>query len=326
MDTKLQTLCDSLVENKHMLSQTFKYNLDLINLTTAYLFAAAGKQADGEALKAAEALIKEKTGKFSIFRSKVSVPLCAKMVLSGEPEAYFDRVFQLHELVNEGKRSSSEYNVLTAQILEEHAGDQDPQTILERSRELYARMKKEHPWLTSKEDLILASLLAAKDTDLDRLNLEMEACFQTLKEHFRDANAVQSMSHVLALGNQTADEKCGRMVRLVEGLKAEGHKYGSGFTLAALAGLALLEVSVEQLVREIAEADDYLEEQKGFGNFRLGADKRRMFAAQLVQLLHQAESPEAGEIMLGGAIAYTIAMEVTMIIIMCSVIPVTVAN
>lgn len=326
MNSSLQEKCDLLVENKKIIADTFKWNADTMNLAAALLFTAAGRRAESDALKSAEELLRRETGAFSVFRGTIKAPLLCKMLLSGRPEDFLKQTVKFYELLNHKKWFSSEYNALAAAILAEHAAENDGTAVIERTNEMYALMKRQHPWLTSGEDIVLAAILAATEADISTLAAEAERNYVRLKNVFRNSDAARSLSLVLAMNEKPAEEKCARVFQLYDGLKEAGHKYGSGVQLAALGTLTMLNIPAEQLVRETADADTYLQGHKGFGNLMLGSDMRRMYAAQMVLQHHLAEAPEARDIVLGSMLAFTIAMEIATIAMISSVIAVSTIN
>ena len=82
--------------------------------------------------------------------------------------------------------------------------------IAERSMRIYDLMRKEHPFLTGTEDSIFAALLAFSEKSDEQLVEEMERVYNYFRKKF-GSNAVQSVSHVLALTDGDADVKCKRV-------------------------------------------------------------------------------------------------------------------
>jgi len=142
-------------------------------------------------------------------------------------------------------------------------------------------MKKDHPWLTGGEDIPFAAMLAVSEGDVKALLVEMENCYKELKG-VGDMDAIQSLSHVLALNPASTSEKCNRVIKLFNTLKERKHKYGKGFELAVLGTVISQEDSIEAIADKIIEADDFLKPIKGFGSLAMGDIERRMYAALMV--------------------------------------------
>lgn len=312
MIAELKEKCDLLVRNKKILQDAFRWEAGLMSLTAATLYTDSAMTADVEQLKRCEMIMKEKTGVFSEFRGNVKMPLLCKMALSGDPEKTFANVEKLYTLLNQSKWIGDEYKIMAAITLCDHVDESDYETAVARTNEIYARMKQEHKWITSNEDIPFTAILAVSDLDIDRLIDEMEQDYRILKDTFHNSNAVQSLSHVLALDEHIADEKCARVVALFNELKAIKHRFGTSYELATLGTLTLLDLPEKEIAALIAEVDDYLKGQKGFGALALSANERRLFAAQLV-LKQYGPKPNPGDsAVLGSMLALTIATEISM--------------
>lgn len=312
MIAELKEKCDLLVQNKRILQDAFKWQAGLMSLTAATLYTDRGTPVNAEQLKRCEAIMKEKTSVFSEFRGNVKMPLLCKMALSDDPEKYFANVEKLYGLLNNGKWLGDEYRIMAAITLCDHVDESEYEAAVSRTNEIYSRMKQEHQWLTSNEDIPFAAILAVSGLDIDRLICEMEKNYRILKDTFHNSNAVQSLSHILALDERIAEEKCASVVSLFDELKAIKHRFGTSYELATLGTLTLLELPEKETAALIAEADDYLKGQKGFGALALSASERRLFAAQLV-LQQYGPKPNPGDsAVLGSVLALTIATEISM--------------
>lgn len=318
MNPSLQQTCELLVDNKRIFSEAFRWSNDTMNLAAAFLFTAAGRRADPAALSEAEQILKGETGALSVFRGHIKVPLLCKMALSGRPKAFLAQTVMLYERLNLSKWQSNEYKALAAAILCAGGGEGDADNLVLRTREIYDLMKAQHPWLTTGEDMVYAAILAVSGLNVEELAAEAERNYVILKGSFRSRNAVQSLSHVLAPGEAPAEEKCARVIRLFEGLKKAGCKYGSSYQLSILGLLALLDVPEEQLIQEICEAEAFLKPQKGFGNFSIGREMRLMSAAQIVLLQHAPASDKSAELVPVSLLSFTVAMEAAMVAVMVS--------
>ncbi len=111
---------------------------------------------------------------------------------------------------------------------------------------------------------------------------DSEQCYRSLKPNFFSSNAVQSLSHVLALCNGDSDSKCRKTMDLFEKLKNAGHKYGTDYELPTLGILAVSGGDLDGIIQEISEIDDWLSQQKGFGFFSSITRKQRLMHAGII--------------------------------------------
>lgn len=323
MDTELKNNCDLLVKNRKILSDAFSFDSSYMTYASALLFMGEHLEVNKDYAKQCNDIIKKNTGMFSEFRGNVKQPVICKMMLSGNPEAYFQKINKALEVLRKIKWTGDEYRILAAIVICDHAEEDQFEMYVERTMTLYKRMKEEHSILTGTEDIPFAALLAVSDLDIDKLLVDMEETFKILKTKFHDGNAVQSLSHVLCLDEAPAEVKCDRVMKIFDELKAIKHKYSTGLGLASLGTLGMLDMSEKQIADCIAETDTYLKSQKGFGDLALGATERRMFASQIVLETYGNKNSTAGSVVLTSMLALTIAIEICMLICILSCVTTT---
>lgn len=314
MNADFQKLCDTFVNDKNALSKSFSFSRDIMSMTSALLLVDGKTSANPEMLKECEKIFKEETGVMSDFRSNVKIPVICKMLLSGDPRGYIQRVNKIYKMLKEKKWSGNEYKILAALVIYDHAAESEYQKYVDIASDIFVRMKEQHRFLTSDEDIPFSAILATSGISPDKLVVDMEACYELLHKKFHDNNAVQSLSQVLSLSDLTPEEKCERIGIIYEALKEAGHRFGTGYELATLGTLAQLDNPVNEIVTLIADADDYLKHIRGFGNFTLGAKTRRQYAAQLATVFLCPKKTKTNDFMLGNTLALTISMEVSMTI------------
>jgi len=280
MIEELQKRCDLFIENRDSIKAAFKWDSAYIYPLCAFIYTAKEMRVDVDLLRNCLDLLKQNTGVFSNFRGTSRLATVTMLSLSKAPEEKMERMLNIYSKLKE-LFWGSEYLVVTAAIIADLAEPGEYEQIAERTRTMYNHMKEAHPFLTSGEDSAFASLLALSGLDIDYIVQEMEKCYQILKSSFHFSNAVQSLSHVLALGDNPAEQKCKRTLELYEYLKDHKYKYGTSFELSTLGVFALLDADIETLAKGIMEVDDFLKTKKGFGGFGVGARQRLMYAGML---------------------------------------------
>lgn len=260
-------------------------------------------------------MLKKEAGAFSNFRGTAEAATASMLALDENPEQTLADAMRIYKLLKKEFWGSA-YLTMAAFIIARMAAPEQYEQLAERTRTIYKKMKAEHPFLTSGEDSAFCALLALSEKSDDDLIGEMEMCYGELKGHFYSSNAVQSLSHVLALCDGAASEKCERTLELYERLKQEGRKYGTEYELPTLGILAMSGDDPETIVSEMLEADEWLSEQKGFGFWGSVTKKQRlMYAGILAQ--NQRMDVNA---MQTAAVGSTIAMIVAQEAAMCAVI------
>ncbi|MBE6954668.1 MAG: DUF4003 domain-containing protein [Ruminococcaceae bacterium] len=269
------------MENRDIVKSAFFWENSLLYPIGAALFADARRRADADRLAECRDLLKEHTGVFSGFRSYIKLPMICTLALSGAPERKMQDTLAAYACLKE-HFFSSDYLPLAAMTIASHTPATRFEAVAQRTRTLYKRMKEEHPFLTSSEDSAYAAMLALSEKTDDTLVSDMERAYVTLKEHFFSSNAVQSLSHVIALGEMDVALACCRVTALFDLLKERGNKYGTDHELATLGVLALLDAPVEQIAEDLIAVSDYLKTQKGYGIMGATRRQRLLHAGMLV--------------------------------------------
>ena len=282
----VQQVCDSLTVNYAILNRLEPFTAAEIPLAAAAICTARGRMAEKAAIDRCREIIRSRTGVVSEYRGTARFITYCKMALSGDPEAYFARVDSIYRILNPGF-FGNESNILAAMILAD-AADSDVKgaAYAEQTLKLYQKMKSTHLFLTDVYDRPFAAVMAISGKDADALTDEAEACFRVMKaQKLGESNALQSLSHVLALYAGRAEEKCERVRAIRDGLKKEKHPYPGSGRLAMLGLFSDVSMPAEDIVQEIVSAEHYLQQQKVFqGLFSApGTEALRMYAAQSVQ-------------------------------------------
>lgn len=317
MRESLQQRCELFIKNRDKIKQEFTWDNAYMYPLCASIFAEKGIEVDVQKMKECQAIIKNSTGLFSSFRGIGKLALLSQLAISNSPEEKFKNTLQVfHELKK--KFHSSNYLPVTAMALAELVNPEDYATVVNRTRELYELMRKEHPFLTSGEDCTLAALLALKEEDNRVLLRKMESCYEQLGAEFGPGDGRQSLSHVITLGSEYPETTCKRVIELYREMKQRGLRYGRSYELPTLGALALLEVNTKELIQEIAEVEEFLSKQKGFGIWGVGAKQRLMYATMLIlsDYMQENETGIMQSSLINGVISLVVAQQAAM----CAVI------
>lgn len=311
MKESLQRRCELFINNRDAIKASFAWESTYIFPLCAGLCTSKNMRADTERMKACRDLLKQKTGVFSNFRGTAKLAILTMLSLSPSPERQLENMLAVYTSLKE-VFWNSEYLVVASSAIAELAPPEQYVQITRRTREIYNRMKAAHPFLTSGEDSAFAALLALSGLDDVRIEQEMELCYSLLKPSFFSGNAVQSLSHVLALGEGDVQIRCGKALHLYRYLKERGYKYGTSYELSTLGALALLDVDMTMLAEEMMDVDNYLRHQRGFGAFGVGSRQRLMYAGILVLSEYVPGTQTIQTAALSGIVALVIAQQAAM--------------
>lgn len=318
MRDEVRRRCELLIQNRDTMNEAFKWGNSLLNLSAAYMITSKEKRTDVAKLKQCKALIKEKTSTFSNFKGNANCAVTAMLAVSPDAELLLADGMRVHGMLK-AKLRDSVYLPMAAMSIARLASLERQEEVVTKTKEIYDRIKTEHPFLTSVEDSSFCALLALSEKSVEELVAEAEACYRFLTEHTRyPKNSVQSLSHVLALYDGKPEEKCEKVIELYDTLKACGLKYGTNYELPVLGILAMTSNNYEALAEELTEVSTWLSKQKGFGLWgSVSVRQRLMFAGMLLQ--EQEGQKEVSETaLIQSSIATVVAQQAAMISVMAA--------
>ncbi len=320
MREELKIKCDNLITNYDILKSSMKWEQTRMVIQCASLYCAGDRKPNPERIDFYKDLLKEKAGVFSEIRGTIQPVLACSIDLNGGGEVFTDKILEVYDLLKKEFISAAQL-VLAAQVIAERCERYGYPAIVKRAKELYKLMKKEHPLITGQNDYVLCALLAMSDQTNETLIIEIEKCYDYLKENFKwaDGDALQSVSHILAQYNEPVELKCQRVLDLYAELKRRKHPFDKYYGFPMLALFNSVDKDTGELADELIEMSEYLKEHKGFGNFGLGESTRMVYAAVLLNQLYSDDKNLTAS-MINSTISAIVAQQValTMCVIMAS--------
>lgn len=311
MRPSLTALCSRFIENRDVVKSTFAWDNAYMYPVCAAIITDKGMRADEERLKRCRELLNEQTGFFSNFRSTAKLAMIAMMSVDRDPSGKLTNALRVYDHLKEHFWSSA-YLPVASMIIADMVAPSRYEEVAARTRRIYELMKNEHPFLTSGEDSIFAAMLTLSAQPDEHIVAEAESCYRFLKPEFFSSNAVQSLSHVLALCEGRAEDKCQATMTLFRKLKSSGYKYGTDYELATLGVLAMLPADRDAVMADIMESDDFLAGQKGYGFFGPGKKQRLMHAGMIVASDYLNENQTMHTAAIHGAISLIAAQQAAM--------------
>ena len=283
MNERTLARCKNLIKNKETMKSAFAWEEGLTHLACAGIFINKEQTANEEMLLQCKDILKRNTGIFSNFKSTAKPMIVAMLAANENPQLLMERGLKVYDLLKE-EFMSSVYLPIAAMIIAQYADEARYAELAQRTRRIYKQMRADHPFLTSGEDSTFCALMALLDKPDEVLLGDAEECYKILKNNFFSSNAVQSLSHVLAMCDGEPENKCQKTMELFQKLKEAGHKYGTSYELPTLGVLAMADGNQDEIAAEMAEIDQWLSEQKGFGFFSsISAKQRLMYAGMIAQ-------------------------------------------
>lgn len=311
MNERTLARCKNLIKNKETMKSAFAWEDGLTHLACAGIFINKEQTANEEMLLQCKDILKRNTGIFSNFKSTAKPMIVAMLAANENPQLLMERGLKVHDLLKE-EFMSSVYLPIAAMIIAQYADEARYAELAQRTRRIYKQMRADHPFLTSGEDSTFCALMALLDKPDEVLLGDAEECYKTLKSNFFSSNAVQSLSHVLAMCDGEPKIKCQRTMELFQKLKEAGHKYGTSYELPTLGVLAMADGNQDEIVAEMAEIDQWLSEQKGFGFFSSISAKQRLMYAGMIAQQDYINDKMMQSAAVNGVISLTVAQQAAM--------------
>lgn len=308
MRNSLEKMCETFIQNKDTIKNTFKLANPYLVSVCASDLCGKGVVVDSDKLKTCENIVDKKTSYFSKFRGYIKLPIVTKLAASDNPEQKFDDVLAIYEVLKKHFHET-EYIALIATILTDMISVTDAEKYAERGKRIYNLMKKEHPFLTSSEDSVFAVLMAFSDKEDSELVADMEACYTTMKKQFPMGNTVQSLSHVLSMKEGAASEKCNHLTALYDELQHAGKKYGKSYESVVLASLSLLSSDITSMTEDILSVDAFLETQKEYSLWGFFDKRTRLMHAVMIVASDYSEEINTNTAAITGTIAMVAAQQ-----------------
>lgn len=282
METLLKQKVDLMVENYHVLKGSFRLESNLLKHLAALSNASKGKMVNIDTIKEVKKYIKDETGFTSYFRGTNAFILANLLSLEDDYKELFKSMLVVFDKLRKEKFKNSQYLPLACYTIAKEVDRGNFDYAINRMKQFYQRMKENHFWLTSPDDYVFAAVLAATDLDVSQTSIRIEECYNTLnKSGFYKGNDLQTLSHVLALGEEGVNEKCSKAYKIYRGLKDNKCKLQySG--LASIGVLTLISTDEEKTVNEVKEVYDYIYEKDGYGFWSLDKSMRTILASSLV--------------------------------------------
>ena len=305
-------------QNLEVMRRSFKLEYNSMHGIGALLYTMEGRIADQDHLKETWKILKKHQGIFSEFRGHLSLPIIVKMSLAPDAEAYLQGITDSYKRLSASFILGDESRLLAAIILHDNIDQTKLDDVCGRTMEIYQIIRKNHPLLTSQSDLPFAVLMAAQEKNTQEQIQDVEACYELVGRHFRmSKDSVQTVSHLLAIGDVSAEDKSECFLQMYEAFKAAGIKI-SKECMPVLAVLVNSGLPIEEAVRQTQENDEFLKTQKGFGMLGTGTEIRRLFAAGITAICNTTDDPAVfgtiSETVLSIIIAIEIAVLVTIIV------------
>ncbi|MBR4084251.1 MAG: DUF4003 family protein [Lachnospiraceae bacterium] len=280
MREELRKKCDEYLKKREMVAEVFAWYNTRLHPVCAGIVLDKADITKEEVIRCKK-MIEKKTNIFSEIRGNAFPPIACHLACAEYPEELLEQILKIYKMFRKADVPSG-YLPLVAVIIATFGDECDYDRLIEKTRDIYYRMKEAHPILTSGEDSPFAAMLALDIKEPQGIIQEVEKCYEFLKGSFFAKNAVQSLSHVLAMGEGEALDKCRRFMDIYMTFKMKGYKFDSDYYLSVLGAVSLLPFDVNDLVEDVIAVTQFLDKQPGFGMLDSSLKERMAHATVIV--------------------------------------------
>lgn len=281
MNNAISENYELFLKNAERMKHAFSWSHPELNPLCASLYTAKGREVDSSKIKSCKKMIKEYTSPFSRFRGSSLLVFATMLSVEEEPSLMMKEALSAYRALKEVFPSTKKSPFIALSVVS-MAKTSDYTSIAAKAKEIYRGMKRTHPFLTSHDDYFYAVLLALQDMSVDQLIFRIEQAHCALRKSFNSSNALQTTSHVLAMGNGDVEYYASNVSAIYQLMRQEGLSCRPGMQMASIGTLALLEEEPEKMATQLVEIHDKLKKEKGFGSFSMDKTQRIMYAVTLL--------------------------------------------
>ncbi|MCR5511315.1 MAG: DUF4003 domain-containing protein [Lachnospiraceae bacterium] len=306
---------ERITENRKVIKKAAFAESEIARSASAMLMACADKDADLDRLKMCYKILKKNKGIFSDFRGYSQLIIMSKMAMQPDPEEYLNNASRVYGIIRKGKFFTSEIMALAALCIVDYGRMDSAEQIAEKTRDIQKAMNSKHPFLVDNDNTAFSALLALTDKSTAQIVDEVEECYEIIKDRFPlHKGAEYALCQVLSIYVGNAKTRCDRALKLFEGFKKSGVRYGKEHELAFLAVLADLEAPDNEIIKDVIAACNKLKRTKGFGPLVMDKQTRLMFGSMIT--VHDMASDKYGTAStVSSAISMAIIYEIVVLMV-----------
>ncbi|MDR0880203.1 MAG: DUF4003 domain-containing protein [Clostridioides sp.] len=250
------------IDNVQIIKDEFKWESILTKIFSAMIYSFNNKVIDCDAIRDSAEIIRKNSKAFSYFRGTSFFNIATMLSIRDERDVIVKRAMKIYEMLKKIGFYSSFYLTVAAYQIAVNVEDGRECEVVERAKEFFDGMKKEHRFLTGQDDYIFAAMIGISNIDIEYGLKTLKEIEGMLIQKLSYNNAVQSMSQILLL-NEDTPATVNRLIEVHDLLNEKNYKVYSD-NLIQLGILSLVPEDPKSIVEEIIEVYDYLHNSKKF--------------------------------------------------------------
>jgi hypothetical protein len=284
MNAELEKKLNLFVNNVGAVKEGFPWQEPMAKRLAALVYAIEGRKLDSVAIANCHRMIKKETRMFSSFRGDLSVLIAAMMAMSSDPATRFSDTLAVYNMLKTEKFRSSDYLVASAYEIAAQGKQKGFAQIVQRAREFFLGLRANNRFLIGADDYIYAAMMALTDMDVAEGCERVKNLYAKLREEFPFTTSRSGLLHlaqILMLSDGT--ENCvSKIVHMNQTLRKHKIRLDSGMMLPSLGILVALSANADELASDINDTMNFLRGQKGFGVFSIEKSELLMQTVALI--------------------------------------------
>lgn len=282
MKQQIQSKLSLFASNTEAVKKGFIWQNVLLKRFSALLYAAENRTVDTEAIRESFDIIKENTGIFSAFRGNSKMCVATMLSLAGDRRARLSYTLNVYDKMKQAGFRYSDYLAIAACQIAATAQPSEYQQVVDRAKDFYDGIKKQHFFITGPDDYIYAAMLGLSGINASLGVARIEELYAALKKaSIHSGSGLQALSQVFVMGGKS-DEAVSRVLELLDVFRENRIRLDRIYTLPSLGVLALLPASPGEIAAEVLDAYKFLREQKGFGAWSVTKQELLLLTTGLV--------------------------------------------
>ena len=290
MKNKIQVSISVFEENFKMAKKAYSLNSSMEACACASAFIGDTIPCDAERFQLAKGVVKSETRIFSTLRGNAKQVLAATLCGTKDPTDAMRKIDRIYKLLDK-KFFDSDYLVISAILIYKSAEPSEYESVVNRTREIYKKIKKDHRFITGSEDVTNCVLMALTGIDSTSISIRCEEDFQALRKYYRMKNKIQYLACMLSVFDGNPGDLAEKTKKTDMELRDNGIRFESQSMPVVAAMAALVEpADLAVVCGTIREVSDQLKKIRGMGSLGSGKNIRNMIATAIVMDAYTSES------------------------------------
>ena len=322
MNANISKITDKFIHDYGTAKKVFKLDGNYAAVSYAAFLLTSNALITDERLKEAKKLIgRYSTGFVNVKNTLAKEVVAAAVAESTDPEYAAEKINDIYSSLKKITPGADYYGVPAA-VIYKNVRSAEYDGIIEKVKAIYKGLKKNHPFLTSYEDVVGCTLMALSEKSIEEAIEDCEDCFRILKDKYFLNNNAQSVACILSIFPGTPEEKCKKAMAAEKKIKEAHISLGDRApAIIATVAMTVKEEDMPQYIADIAEVSETLKTVRGLGNMGAGRKFRNLISASIAAVSYsETDATNIEGVTASGIVSTMFAQQLTMVVCMASAI------